>query len=58
VKREQETINLKAQKMMKGKVEPYVVLIMVKAMLTMVQATKQTVKIPQMIVPQETQLRE
>ncbi len=44
--------------MMKGKVEPYVVLIMVKAMLTMVQATKQTVKIPQMIVPQETQLRE
>jgi len=39
-------------------VEPYVVPIMVKTMLTMVQVTRQTVKIPQMIVPQQTQLRE
>ncbi len=35
VKREQENINLRAQKMMRGKVEPFI-------MLTMVRAIKQT----------------
>ncbi len=51
LKREYERINLKAQKMMRGRVKPFVVP-------TMVQSTRQTVEIPQMTTPQETQLRE
>ncbi len=40
--------------MMKGKMEPFVVPTVVRAMPTMVNATKQTIKMPQMIMPQET----
>jgi hypothetical protein len=58
VKREHESIDLKAQKMMRGRVEPYALPIMVKAMPIMVQVARQIIKIPQMTIPQETQLRE
>ncbi len=51
VKREQESTDSKAQKMMKGKMEPFAMPIMVRVM-------KQTAKIPQMTTPHETQLRE
>jgi hypothetical protein len=58
VKREQESINLRAQKMMKGKVGPYATPIVVKVVPTMVHVAKQTIEIPQMTIPQETQLME
>jgi hypothetical protein len=51
VKREQERIYLMTQKMMRGRVEPF-------AVPTMVQAIRQSTEIPQMIILQETQLRE
>jgi hypothetical protein len=41
VKREQETIDLRAQKMMKGRVEPFVVPIVVSAVPRVVQAIRQ-----------------
>jgi hypothetical protein len=44
VKREQESTNVRAHKMMKGKVKPYVVP-------TIIQATKKTVEVPQMTSP-------
>ncbi len=58
MKKEHENIDLRAQKMMRGKVEPYAMPIMVRVVPTMVQIAKQTTKIPQMTIPQETQLRE
>jgi hypothetical protein len=65
VKREQESINLRAQKMMKGKMGPYATQIVVKAtpivvkaVPTVVQVARQTIEIPQMTIPQETQLME
>ncbi len=58
MKREQESTNVKAQKMMRGRVEPFVVLVVLHAMPTMVQATKQTIEVPQLTFPQERQLKE
>ncbi len=58
VMREHESTNMKALKMMRGRVEPFAVLTMVRVGSTMVQATKQATKIPQMTIPRETQLRE
>ncbi len=58
VKREQDSINLRAQKMMRGRVEPFVVPTMVTIVLIVVQEIKQTLAIPQMTSPQEKQLRE
>ncbi len=51
VKKEQENTNVRAQKMMRDNVEPYVVP-------TVVQAIRQTTKIPQMTFPQERQPKE
>jgi hypothetical protein len=51
VKKEHENTNVRAQKMMKGIMEPSIVP-------TVVHATKQIVKVPQMISPRERQLRE
>jgi hypothetical protein len=51
VKREQESTNLRAQKMMKGKVEPFIVLTMVREMSIKVQIVRQTIIIPQMTSP-------
>ncbi len=58
VKKEQENTNVRAQKMMRDNVEPYVVPTMVQAMPTVVQAIRQTTKIPQMTFPQERQPKE
>ncbi len=44
--------------MMKGRVEPYVVLAMVMIVLIVVQGVRQTLAIPQMTSPQEKQLRD
>ncbi len=46
VKREHKSTNLKAQKMMKGRMEPSIVPTVVRAMPTMVQAIIQTVVVP------------
>ncbi len=51
VKREQKSIDLRAQNMMKGRVEPFVVLIVV-------QAVRQIAIVPQMTSSQERQRRE
>jgi hypothetical protein len=51
MKSEQESTNLRAQKMMRGRMEPSAVPIVV-------HAAKHTTKIPQMVIPHETQLRE
>ncbi len=51
VKREQESTDLRAHKMMKDKMKP-------SAMSTMVQIAKQTIEIPHMTTPHETQLKE
>jgi hypothetical protein len=58
VKREHENTYLKAQKMMRGKVEPFAVPIVVRAMPPMVQAIKQTTTIPHMTSPHDRQQRE
>ncbi len=58
MKREQESIDLRAQKMMKGRVEPFVVPIVVSAMPQMVQIVKQTAIVPHMTSPHERQSRE
>ncbi len=58
VKREHGSINLRAQKMMRGRVEPFIVPIVVRVVLTMVQAVRHITSIPQMTFPQEKQLRE
>ncbi len=51
MKREHENTNLRAQKMMKGKVEPFVVPTMIRAMPPMVHAFRQTTTVPQMTFP-------
>jgi hypothetical protein len=51
MKREQECTDLKAQKMMRGKVESSIMLIMVRAVPTMVHVARQTTEIPQMTIP-------
>jgi hypothetical protein len=53
VKREHVSTNLRAQKMMRGKLEPFVVPTMVRAMPPMVQVVRQTTTIPQMTSPHE-----
>jgi hypothetical protein len=58
VKREQKTTKVRAQKMMRGRVEPYVVPTMVWAMSIVVHATRETTKVPQMTSSQEEQLKE
>jgi hypothetical protein len=58
VKREHESIEVRPQKMMRGKVEPFVILIVVWVVPTMVHATKQTTKVPQMTFPKERQFKE
>jgi hypothetical protein len=44
--------------MMRGRVEPSALPIMVRAFSTLVHATIQTIEIPQMTTPHETQLRD
>jgi hypothetical protein len=51
VKREHDSIDLRAQNIMKGIVEPSIVPIVVRAMPIVVHATKQTVEIPHMTTP-------
>ncbi len=51
MKREHQSTYVRAQKMMRGRMEP-------SAMPIVVQAAKQTTKVPQMTTPQEKQLRE
>ncbi len=46
VKREQENTNLRAQKMMKGKMEPFAMPTMVRVVPTMIQAARQTPVVP------------
>jgi hypothetical protein len=58
VKREQRSIDLRAQKMMKGKMEPSTIPTMVKAVPQMVKAVKQTATVPHMTSPQEKQPKE
>ncbi len=58
VKREHESIDLRAHKMMKGRMEPSIVLTMVKAVPTMVHAIRQIATVPQMTSPHERQPRE
>ncbi len=58
VKREHENKYLSAHKMMKGKMEPFRVPIMVKVVLTMVQVVRQTTIVPHMTSPHEKQPRE
>jgi hypothetical protein len=58
VKREHENTYLKVQKMMRGRVEPFVVPIVVRAMPPMVHAIKHTTTIPRMTSPHEKQPRE
>ncbi len=51
MKRKHENIDLRAQKMMKGNVEPSIVPTMVKAMPPMFQAIRQIATAPQMTSP-------
>ncbi len=53
VKREHVSTNLRAQKMMRGKLEPFVVPTMVRAMPPMVQVVRQTTTLPHMTSPHE-----
>jgi hypothetical protein len=43
---------------MRGRVEPSIVLIVVKVVSIVVHATRQIIEIPQMTTPHETQLKE
>ncbi len=58
VKKEHDSTNLKAQKMMRGVLEPFVVQIVVRTMQPMVHAIKQIAEVPQMTSPHERQPRE
>ncbi len=58
MKREQKKKNLKAQKMMRGRVEPSIVPTMVRVVLIVVQVIKQTIEIPHMTSPQKKQPKE
>ncbi len=53
VKKENECTNLKAHKMMRGRVEQFAIPIVVKVVPLMVQVIKQTTVVPQMTSPQE-----
>jgi hypothetical protein len=54
VKREQESTYIRVQKMMRGRVEPSTMPIVVKVVSIVVHATKQIIEIPQMTTPYET----
>jgi hypothetical protein len=58
VKREHDNIDLRAHKMMRGRMEPSIVLTMVKVVPTMVHAVRQIATVPQMTSPHERQSRE
>ncbi len=58
MKREQESTDVRAQKMMKGKVEPLAMPTMVRIVPTIVQATRNIAEVPQMTSLQEKQLKE
>ncbi len=58
LKREQESIDLKASKMMKGRLEPSIMPTMERVVLIVVLVVRQTTAIPQMTSPQERQPRE
>jgi hypothetical protein len=55
---EQENTYLKAHKMMKGKVEPFIVPTMVREVPKMVHVVRQITVVPPMTCPREKQLRE
>ncbi len=58
MKREiQESTNVRAQKMMRSRMEPFVMPIVVQSMRIIVQAAQQTIEVPQMTSPHERQLR-
>jgi hypothetical protein len=56
--REQDNTNVRAHKMMRGRMEPSTVPIVVRAVPTLVGIVKQIATIPQMTSPQERQLKE
>jgi hypothetical protein len=58
VKKEQKSKNVKAQKMMRGRVEPSTLPTILQAVPTIVQVAWQTVEIPHITFPQERQPRE
>ncbi len=58
MKRDHDSTEAKAQKMMRGRVEPFIMPIVVQAVPTMVHATRQITKVSQMTSPQERQLKE
>ncbi len=58
MKKEQESTNLMAQKMMRGRVEPSVVPIVVRIVPIVVHVVKQIIEVPQMTYPQERQSTE
>jgi hypothetical protein len=58
VKREQESIDLRAQKLMRGRMEQPTMPIVVKAVLIMVYAIRQIATIPYMTFPSERQPKE
>jgi hypothetical protein len=51
VKREHESTNLRAQKMMRDRVEPFAILIVVKVVPQVVHVVRQTAAIPRMTSP-------
>jgi hypothetical protein len=56
VKKEQKIIDVKAQQMMKGRVEPCIMPTMVKVVPIVIHAAKQITKVPHMIIPHKRQL--
>jgi hypothetical protein len=56
VKKEQEIIDVRAQQMMKVRVEPCIMPTMVKVVPIVIHVAKQTTKVPHMIIPHERQL--
>jgi hypothetical protein len=58
MKREHESTNLRAQKTMRCRMEPYAIPIMVRVMPLVVQAVRQAATIPQITSPQDRQPRE
>jgi hypothetical protein len=58
MKREQDIKDLKARKVMKGRVEPSIMPIMVREVPTMVHVVRQIVAVPQMTFPYERQSKE
>jgi hypothetical protein len=58
MKKEHENIDLRAQKMMKGRVEPSIMRTMVKVMLIMVQVIRWITLVPPMTSLRKRQLKE